>query len=411
MKIISTFLLMTNVALCNAQTHQITDGKSSDYTTGGLLILGVTIGLLVFLIGRIILLRKAQKESEEKLQSFVDTTHNMLTPLSLIKSPLEEILNKETLTSEGLSNLNTAIRNVESLLRIANTLINTEEDKGSLIVSHSVNENMPLSEIPQEKNATTDFQVLIIEADEELSHQLKQSLSEQYTVQTTNNGKEALEMVKEYKPDLIISDMILSSDMDGEELCTTLKNDIETSHIPIVLLIALDDKKSILKGLRTGADEYVIKPFNMEILKVTLTNLLASKALLRRKYANLELNNPNECINCSTDIDWRFVDSVKKHVEENMSNPSFNVDVLCTLLNMSRTSFYNKIKALTDQAPADYARLIRLKRAAQLLKEQQHSITEVAEMTGFNDPKYFREVFKKHFKVSPSKYAKGEDQN
>ena len=411
MKIISTFLLMTNVALCNAQTHQITDGKSSDYTTGGLLILGVTIGLLVFLIGRIILLRKAQKESEEKLQSFVDTTHNMLTPLSLIKSPLEEILNKETLTSEGLSNLNTAIRNVESLLRIANTLINTEEDKGSLIVSHSVNENMPLSEIPQEKNATTDFQVLIIEADEELSHQLKQSLSEQYTVQTTNNGKEALEMVKEYKPDLIISDMILSSDMDGEELCTTLKNDIETSHIPIVLLIALDDKKSILKGLRTGADEYVIKPFNMEILKVTLTNLLASKALLRRKYANLELNNPNECINCSTDIDWRFVDSVKKHVEENMSNPSFNVDVLCTLLNMSRTSFYNKIKALTDQAPPDYARLIRLKRAAQLLKEQQHSITEVAEMTGFNDPKYFREVFKKHFKVSPSKYAKGEDQN
>lgn len=411
MKIISTFLLMTNVALCNAQTHQITDGKSSDYTTGGLLILGVTIGLLVFLIGRIILLRKAQKESEEKLQSFVDTTHNMLTPLSLIKSPLEEILNKETLTSEGLSNLNTAIRNVESLLRIANTLINTEEDRESLIVSHSVNENMTLSEIPQEKNATTDFQVLIIEADEELSHQLKQSLSEQYTVQTTNNGKEALEMVKEYKPDLIISDMILSSDMDGEELCTTLKNDIETSHIPIVLLIALDDKKSILKGLRTGADEYVIKPFNMEILKVTLTNLLASKALLRRKYANLELNNPNECINCSTDIDWRFVDSVKKHVEENMSNPSFNVDVLCTLLNMSRTSFYNKIKALTDQAPADYARLIRLKRAAQLLKEQQHSITEVAEMTGFNDPKYFREVFKKHFKVSPSKYAKGEDQN
>jgi len=402
---------MIYVTLCNAQTHQIAGGKSSDYTTGGLLLLGVTIGLLVFLIGRIILLRKAQKRSEEKLQSFIDTTHNMLTPLSLIKSPLEEILNKEILTIEGLSNLNTAIRNVESLLRIANTLINTGEDKESLILSHSGNENMPLSEIPQEKHATTDFRVLIIEADEELSHQLEQSLSEKYTVQTTNNGKEALEMVKEYKPDLIISDMILSSDMDGEELCTTLKNDIETSHIPIVLLIALDDKKSILKGLRTGADEYVIKPFNMEILKVTLTNLLASKALLRRKYANLELNNPNECINCSTDIDWRFVDSVKKHVEENMSNPSFNVDVLCTLLNMSRTSFYNKIKALTDQAPADYARLIRLKRAAQLLKEQQHSITEVAEMTGFNDPKYFREVFKKHFKVSPSKYAKGEDQN
>jgi AraC-like DNA-binding protein len=92
-----------------------------------------------------------------------------------------------------------------------------------------------------------------------------------------------------------------------------------------------------------------------------------------------------------------------------MANPSFNVDMLCTLLNMSRTSFYNKLKALTDQAPADYVRIIRLKRAAQLLKDQQHSITEVAELTGFSDAKYFREVFKKHFKVSPSKYGKGED--
>lgn len=411
MKRISAFLLTFYAMLCNAQTHDIASGKSSDYTIGELLLLGITTGLLVFLTGRILALRKIRKNSDEKLQSFIDTTHNMLTPLSLIKAPLEEILDKEALTSEGASNLNTAIRNVETMLRLANTLINTGEDNKNHTLTHLGNDNASSADIPHEKHATTDFRVLIIEADEELSSHLEQSLSEQYTVHTTNNGKEALEIVQEYKPDLIISDMVLSSGMDGEELCTTLKNDIETSHIPIVLLIALDDKKSILKGLRTGADEYVIKPFNIDILKATLTNLLASRALLRRRYANLELNNPNECINCSTDIDWRFVDSVKKHVEENMANPSFNVDVLCTLLNMSRTSFYNKIKALTDQAPADYARLIRLKRAAQLLKDQQHSITEVAEMTGFSDPKYFREVFKKHFKVSPSKYAKGEDQN
>ncbi len=411
MKRISALLLTFYAMLCNAQAHDIASGKSSDYTIGELLLLGITTGLLVFLTGRILALRKIRKNSDEKLQSFIDTTHNMLTPLSLIKAPLEEILDKEALTSEGASNLNTAIRNVETMLRLANTLINTGENNNNRTLTHLGNDNASSVDIPHEKHATTDFRVLIIETDEELSSHLEQSLSEQYTVQITNNGKEALEIVQEYKPDLIISDMVLSSGMDGEELCTTLKNDIETSHIPIVLLIALDDKKSILKGLRTGADEYVIKPFNIDILKATLTNLLASRALLRRRYANLELNNPNECINCSTDIDWRFVDSVKKHVEDNMANPSFNVDVLCTLLNMSRTSFYNKIKALTDQAPADYARLIRLKRAAQLLKEQQHSITEVAEMTGFNDPKYFREVFKKHFKVSPSKYAKGEDQN
>ena len=110
-------------------------------------------------------------------------------------------------------------------------------------------------------------------------------------------------------------------------------------------------------------------------------------------------------------LDWKFISSVKKNVEENIDNAALNVEMLCALLNMSRTSFYNKIKALTDQAPADYIRLIRLKRAAQLLKEQQYSITEVAEMTGFSDAKYFREVFKKHFNVSPSQYAKQKEDN
>ncbi|MBO4984704.1 MAG: helix-turn-helix transcriptional regulator [Bacteroides sp.] len=101
-----------------------------------------------------------------------------------------------------------------------------------------------------------------------------------------------------------------------------------------------------------------------------------------------------------------FITNVREQIELHITEPTFNVDTLCTLLNMSRTSFYNKIKELTDKAPGDYIRLVRLKRAAQLLKEQQHTITEVAEMTGFNDVKYFREVFKKHFGVTPREYAK-----
>lgn len=154
-----------------------------------------------------------------------------------------------------------------------------------------------------------------------------------------------------------------------------------------------------------------MKPFNIGILRATIANLLTNRALLRHRYANLDLNDDShnaECINCSTDLDWKFIASIKKNVEENMDNPGFTIDVLCTLLNMSRTSFYNKLKALTDQSPGDYVRLIRLKRAMQLLKEQKYTITEVAEMTGFSDAKYFREVFKKHFNVSPSQYAKEE---
>ena len=197
-------------------------------------------------------------------------------------------------------------------------------------------------------------------------------------------------------------------ELRGDELCKILKSNIETSHIPIILLTALTDDKSILEGINIGADEYIGKPFNIGILKATITNILTNRALLNKKYANLELQDEDPNINYSSDIDWKFIAAVKKSVEDNMDNQAFNVDILCNLLNMSRTSFYNKIKALTNQAPADYVRLIRLNKAAALLKENKYSIVEIAEMTGFNDAKYFREVFKKHFKVSPSKYAKGE---
>lgn len=260
----------------------------------------------------------------------------------------------------------------------------------------------------QSQNNSNHQKILIVEDNDELREYLRRTLSEQYNIQVCSNGKEALTIVKEYMPNLVISD-IMMPEMRGDELCHILKNDIETSHIPIILLTALNTDKNIIEGLQSGADEYIVKPFNIGILRANIANLLTNRALLRHKYASLDLNdekNNTDCINCSNDLDWKFIATVKKSVEDNMDNPSFNVDVLCNLLNMSRTSFYNKIKALTDQAPADYIRLIRLKHAAQLLKEQKHTITEISELTGFSDAKYFREVFKKHFNMSPSQYAK-----
>ncbi len=177
-------------------------------------------------------------------------------------------------------------------------------------------------------------------------------------------------------------------EMRGDELCIAIKNDIETSHIPVVLLTALGDEKNILEGLHIGADEYIVKPFSINILKASIANLLANRALLRKRYANLEINTeeePSTTTTCSNSLDWKFMSNVKRHIEENMDNPDFTVDVLCSLLNMSRTSFYSKLKALTGQAPADFVRNIRLKHAAELLKEGKYSVTEVAERTGFCD--------------------------
>lgn len=352
-----------------------------------LLLYALVIAAIVTITLRVIILRKQRKTSDEKIRFFINTAHDIRTPLTLIKAPLEELSEKEDLTPGGRSNMNTAIRNVNALLRLTTNLINFER-------------------------ADTYSSALYV-SEYELREYLRNTLSDDYTIQVCSDGKQALDIVKEYMPNMIISD-IMMPEMRGDELCHKLKNDIETSHIPIILLTALNNDRNIIEGLKTGADEYIVKPFNIGILRATIANILTNRSLLRHKYANLELNDEESdtaCINCSTDIDWKFISTVKKSVEDNMDNSSFTVDVLCNLLNMSRTSFYNKIKALTDQAPADYIRLIRLKRAAQLLKEQQHSITEVAEMTGFSDAKYFREVFKKHFNVSPSQYAKQKEED
>lgn len=262
-------------------------------------------------------------------------------------------------------------------------------------------------ETPQAKSDIPQ-RILVVEDNDELRSYLADVLADDYTVQTCGNGKEALVIVKEFQPELVLSDIMMPQ-MGGDELCIAIKRDIETSHIPVLLLTALGDEKNILEGLNIGADAYITKPFNLRLLKANIANLLANRALLRKKFADMEAGEEildETATSCATALDWKFISDVHKNIEKNMDNTDFTVDTLCALQNMSRSSFYNKLKALTGQAPADYIRLIRLKRAAELLKSGAYSVTEVSEMTGFGDSKYFREVFKKHFNVSPSKYGK-----
>ncbi len=247
--------------------------------------------------------------------------------------------------------------------------------------------------------------ILVVEDNEDLRHYLLHALSDTYQVQTATNGKEAIGRMADFKPDLLLSD-ILMPEMRGDELCTLVKNNIETSHIPVILLTALNDDQSIMEGLQTGADRYLVKPFNIGVLKATIANLLTNRALLRSKYAEMELHERNEPIDYGNALDNAFLESVKQTIEAHLTDTDFNVETLCNTLNMSRTSFYNKLRALTDHSPADYIRLIRLKRAALLLSEGKYNVTEVADQTGFNDAKYFREVFKKYYKVSPREYGK-----
>ena len=246
--------------------------------------------------------------------------------------------------------------------------------------------------------------VLVVEDNDELRNYLVGMLTASYNVQSCSNGKDALVIIREFNPDLVISD-IMMPEMSGDKLCSTIKTDIEMSHIPVILLTALGDEKDILGGLGIGADAYITKPFSVGILKVTIKNILANRALLRHVYNSIEDEEEDLPANCSNTLDWKFIASVKECIEKNMGDSDFNVEMLSGQHHMSRTSFYKTLKVLTGYAPADYIRMIRLQHAAQLLKQGEHTITEVADIVGFSDVKYFREVFKRYYDVSPSKYA------
>ena len=253
------------------------------------------------------------------------------------------------------------------------------------------------------------YRLLLAEDNDELRHYLEQALSGQYVLLSCCNGKEALTHVKDFRPDLVLSDVMMP-EMDGYELCNAIRQDIETSHIPLILLTALCDEKSILQGFQVGADEYITKPFNPHILKAVIANTLAARETLRKKYSEVRepetAGNDTSATGAYSTLDWGFLNAVNGDIRKNLQNTDYNVETLGTALNMSRTSFYNKIKALTGQSPSEYIRLMRLKHAAHMLRENRYSIAEVADSTGFCDTKYFREVFKKYYKVSPSRYAR-----
>ena len=277
-----------------------------------------------------------------------------------------------------------------------------DEHPETIIPSKDTSE-APFMEISQESSSLQ--RILIVEDNDDLRNYLVDMFKAGYNIQSCPNGKEALIIIREFNPDLVISD-IMMPEMTGDELCSIIKGNLEMSHIPVLLLTALGDEKNMLEGLKTGADAYIIKPFSVGILKATVKNILANRALLRLVYNSIEDKEQSLPTNCTNTLDWKFIASVKECIENNMGNSDFNVDILSSQHHMSRTSFFNKLKALTGYAPADYIRMIRLQHAAKLLKQGEYTITEIADMIGFSDAKYFREVFKKYYNVSPSQFNK-----
>lgn len=247
------------------------------------------------------------------------------------------------------------------------------------------------------------YTILIVEDSPDIQAFVVKLLSAEYGVLTAANGVEALKILKEHTVNLVISD-IMMPEMDGLELCEHLKSELDYSHIPIILLTAKNTLQAKIEGMKLGADAYIEKPFSVEYLKVCVANLLSNREKLRASFAHSPFVQAGSM--AMTKADETFLKKLKEVVMANMQDPDFCLDTMASLLNMSRSSLNRKIKGVLDMTPNDYIRLERLKKAAQLLKEEDCKINEVCYMTGFNTPSYFTKCFQKQFGMLPKDFVK-----
>ena len=250
----------------------------------------------------------------------------------------------------------------------------------------------------------TDLPLLLhIDDNQDIRTFMRQSLGSNFQIIEAADGVEGLELALEHLPDLIISDVMMPV-MDGLSLCSRLRSNPRISHIPFILLTAKSSEENELEGLKNGADAYVRKPFNMDVLEAQIQNILNQRQELKTRFRRELLMEPEEVTIAS--VDEEFLKRAMEIVEEHMSDPDFNVETMVKEIGMSRSKLYLKLKALTDQSTSEFIRSVRLKRAVQLLEGGGLNVKEIMYMTGFNTASYFSKCFKKQFGVSPSEYLK-----
>jgi DNA-binding response OmpR family regulator len=237
-----------------------------------------------------------------------------------------------------------------------------------------------------------------VEDDEEVRLFLKEYLNTNYRIIEAQNGRQALEIAFASNPDLVVSD-IMMAEMDGMEFCHTLKHNIKTSHIPVILLTARSAHSQYKAGLETGADVYLTKPFSPEILSLTINNLLQARENSKRYYRTMFLTDEKPAI---VSTDEKLLQKIFEVVRVNMNKADLTVDTVSLEVGLSKTILYKKIKQLTGLSPIEYIRSLRISEAAKLLRTQKYKVYEVVYMVGFSDLKYFRKCFIKEFGYPPS---------
>ena len=246
-------------------------------------------------------------------------------------------------------------------------------------------------------------EIVIVEDEEDIQDYLKAQLASDFKIRTYPNGKVALNEILKNKPDLIISDVMMP-EMDGTTLCTKLKANINTNDMPIILLTAKSREEDQLEGLQTGADAYILKPFNMEILRRTIINLLTMRRTLKNKFTGKESQEEKVEQRKIQTPDDALMQRVMEVINENISDSDLSVDMIAQKVGISRVHLHRKMKELTNQTPHSFIRNIRLQQAAKLLKDGKQSITDVMYICGFSNSASFSTMFKNLYGCSPREY-------
>ena len=331
----------------------------------------------------------------------VDTTHKTEGTgigLSLSKElaeihhgsiSLESELGKGTVVTVRIPLSGYDVSEIES-----NNINDASKEKQHYGSSYQVSSEIPVS---------TDEQplILIAEDSEDARIFIRSQLSPYYNIIEAIDGDEALQKTKFQIPDLVISDVMMPK-KDGRELCSDLKHDERTSHIPIILLTALAEKVDKIKGLKTGADDYLVKPFDAQELLTRVHNLLENRKILREAYGKAVPLKPGEI--AAVSLDDIFLQKSTAIVTAHISEPEFDIETFAHEIFLSRTQLQRKLKAITNMAPSDFLRHLRLQRAKELLEKNSGTIAEIADAVGFNNHSYFAKCFQEQFGLPPNQF-------
>jgi DNA-binding response OmpR family regulator/ligand-binding sensor domain-containing protein len=391
-----------------------------------LLYAAIALALLWGIFYTYALRKRAQLDkemSEMKTQFFTEIGHKLRTPLTLIGGPVTEVLDGETLSAVGRSQLEMVQRNSRRMLALVNRMLEHNSADNYLVDDHSApvftgrlsqepGPDTPLKADTPAAGGRTRDKLLVVEDNDDLRQFLTEILSTDYEVITAENGQQGLERAEKEFPAFIITDVMMPV-MDGLAMVHHIKQNKDICHIPVIVLSAkasLDDR---LQGLSEGVDDYITKPFSATYLKRRIENIISQRHALQQAF--LEQLTPEEHTAADpadyqlappqiVDADQEMMNRLMEYLEANIGNADLRIEDLAVAVNLGRTVFYEKVKSIVGMTPIDFVRHVRMQRAEQLIAMSKDSFSQIAYAVGFTDPKYFSKCFKKETGMAPSEY-------